>query len=242
MVRPPTVSFLVAFRDVDGTRTRLWDLIRDKLEASFPDAEIVVGTDDGVEPFHKTLALNRAAAASSGSVLAIWDADTWIDDRLVNDAIEQVAADPHVWCRPYRDKLKMNAAATDAVLAQGVAWDGTPPLGFGKPEWRTTYRYAPPFVISRMLWDAVGGMCERFRGWGQEDEAFALAAERLFGQPRVPRAPATALHLFHERIGRSGNDRWGGQTPEHTLANRALLARYRQARTSKQMTALLEEL
>jgi hypothetical protein len=203
VVRPPALSFLVAFRDVDGTRTRLWDLIRAKLETSFPDAEIVVGTDDGTDPFHKTLALNRAAAASSGSILAIWDTDTWIDERLVTDAVQQVAADPRIWCRPYCDKLKMNAAATDAVLAQGVAWDGTPPTGFGKPEWRTTYRYAPPFVVSRILWDTVGGMCERFRGWGQEDEAFALAAERLFGaapRPSRPRDRGPSVPRAHRSI------------------------------------------
>src|SRR4029077_3598730 len=55
------VSILVPFRDADGQRTAAWNFVRRWLERVYPEAEIVVASDDGEDPFHKTLALNRAA-------------------------------------------------------------------------------------------------------------------------------------------------------------------------------------
>lgn len=227
------VSFLVPLRDVDGERTKLWNVVLAHLEEHFPDAEIVIGTDDGVDPFHKTLAMNRAAADASGDVFVLLDADTWAPAECVRQAV--ALCSPSVWVRPYNVKVKLNQAATDAVLA-GLDLEGLDFVSFGRPESRTSFRHAPPLVIHRDSWETVGGMDERFRGWSSEDTALSMALEKLVGPQRTVKG--TALHLFHPRIGRSGSDLWLGQ--ESQRANLELMRGYRRAKTPEDFAALRE--
>lgn len=232
------LSVLVAFRDVDGSRTRLWEFIRAKLERELPEAEIVVGTDDGEEPFHKTLALNRAAAQATGDILAIWDADTWALPEKVRAAAAFVTEHPEQWCRPWNSKLKLNEDATAHVLSLGETWDGTiDHKPFGKPENRNSFWPAPPLLLSRQAFETVGGMDERFRGWGGEDVAFGLALMRLVGRPRV--IGSTCIHLHHPRVGRSGADLWIGQGTGSE--NGDLLKRYQRANRAELMHRLVSE-
>lgn len=233
-------SILVAFRDTDGTRTRLWDFVRSYLELTWPEAELICRSDDGEDPFHKTLALNRAAAEATGDVFVLYDADTIVDTDVLRATVDAVRASVAQWGHPYNQKTKLNEAATEHVLAAGPGWKG--PLNlrvFGKMEGSTTFNAAPPLVVSRDAWDLVGGLDERFRGWGQEDQAFAQALAVLCGRPF--RKPGQALHLSHARIGVSGNDLWPGQDVEGKRRNIELQEQYRQARSPDAMRKLLEE-
>jgi len=233
------ISFLVAFRDADGARTRLWDFIRERTEIEFPDAEIIVGTDDGDDPFHKTLALNRAAREATSDIFVIWDADTWLSPDAIRAAAKQVNEAPHRWVKPWQRKIKLNAAATEHVLSLGLEWDGTlNHRPFGSPEHSNTFWAGPPIVLHRSAWETVGGHDERFRGWGSEDESFAFALQRLVGQP-ISGQRATAYHLHHPRIGRSGRDAWPGQ--DLAQRNQELANRYRRARSPAAMRALVDE-
>jgi len=236
-VADASFSILVAFRDPDGTRGRLWDFVRARLEREFPEAEIIVGTDDGDDPFHKTRAINRAAEEASGSILGIFDADTVVDAKAVGQAIEYASEHPERWCRPWTTKLRLSEAATLEVLALGEAWDGMiDRKRFREMEGHTSFQHSPPLVLHRSAFDKVGGMDERFQGWGQEDLAFSLALRRLVGLQKT--WAGIAVHLWHPRIGRAGRDLWKGQDSEE--ANLALVAQYRKARSPSAMRALLE--
>ena len=65
---------------------------------------------------------------------------------------------------------------------------------YGQHEASTTFNSAPPLVVHREAYEAVGGHDERFLGWGSEDQAFALALTVLVGQP-LRQARADCLHL-----------------------------------------------
>jgi hypothetical protein len=103
----------------------------------------------------------------------------------------------------------------------------------------TTFNAAPPLVVSRDAWDLVRGCDERFRGWGQEDQAMAQALTVMCGRPL--RKPGQALHLKHNRIGVSGNDFWPGQDVEGKRMNIVLQDEYRRARSVDAMRKLVEE-
>jgi len=230
------LSVIVAFRDTDGTRTRLWSFIRQRLEAQLPEAEIVVGTDDGIDPFHKTLALNRAAALATGDVFLLTDTDTWVPTAGITEAL---AGTWEQWWRPWRVKVKLGEADTAAVLNSGTAWDGlVTPEQVRRRENRNAYWSAPPLMFTREMWERVRGMDERFRGWGQEDDAFAASLVAFYGKSRI--TDGTCVHLWHHRIGRSGRDLWLGQATNR--ANMALGLRYRSAMSDPAgMQALIAE-
>ena len=232
------ISFLVALReDPPGHRTRLFDFVRARLEREFPDDELVIASDDGEDPFHKTLALNRAAHEAIGDVFCVLDADTWCDPRQIRIAAAALREDPFRWWKPWREKLKLNEAATEELLALGPEWNGEL-----DPRWRfenrNTFWAAPPMLISRKAWHEVGGMDERIRGWGGDDEALSYALRGLYGPGDI--VQGQALHLWHPRpLGRSGRDRWAGQ--DAFGPNMPIVSAYRRAsRKREHMQALIE--
>ncbi len=230
MGRTPTLSIVAAHRDQgDGYRDRLWEYVRQRFERDLPDAEIVVGTDDGVDPFHKTLALNRAVAASSGDTLLVTDTDTWLPRSQVDAALSVDG-----WCQPYSLKVKLAAEETSRALAD-PDWTFTYNAR-GRYERKTGFRGAPPLIVPRSMWDAVGGMDERMRGWGSEDRVLYLALRAMFGKP--PGITGFAWHLWHKRIGVSGADLWVGQ--DSSRENQRIEFEYRAARSPEAMRHLIE--
>lgn len=236
----PSISALVAFRDDSPgqERARLWALVRGKLEREFPEIEIVQASDDGQDPFHKTLALNRAAAQASEAVFYILDSDSWVLPEAVRDGAALIGAGA-AWCKPWKLKLKLGPEATENILARGDDWNGTLTSDHRRAlENRNTYQPAPPLLVARHAFEAVGGMDERYRGWGGEDLALWTALKALYGVP--PILQGECIHLHHPRLGRSGFDRWPGQ--EDSQTNAALHREYRRAaRSEATMRAFLAE-
>jgi hypothetical protein len=231
------LSVLVSLRDDSPTkeRTTLWEFIRARFEREMPEAEIVVGTDDGT-PFNKCKALNRAAAEATGDVFYITDADSWVAPAMIRQGIELLAR--HAWVKPWRTKCKLGPEGTAEVLALGEDWDGTLGIMLRKDaESRSNgFPAAPPLLLTRETFFDVGGMDERFGGgWGGEDSALYRALIILRGRAEVMNGEC--IHLNHPRLGRSGRDRWEGQdSPD---ANNALLREYVRARTPEQMRELI---
>jgi len=229
------ISALVAFRETgDGHRTRLWDFVRARLAHEMPEVEIVVGTDDGEDPFNKCLALNRAAARATGDIFYILDADTLVPAAQVREAAALLAAGG--WSRPWRRKVKLAEGPTAAIIAQDpVEWDGTWDTTV-RPERVNAFWSAPPLMVTREMFDEAGGMDERYRGWGGEDSAFARTLWQL-GHGLAKRAVGDCMHLWHPRLGTYGADRWPGQ--DQAFPNSALDKQYSQARSPRAMRELI---
>jgi hypothetical protein len=217
------ISFVGAFRSDDPDRIRVWEFLQECYAKQFPNAEVVVEADDGEDPFHKTLALNRAVARSNGETLVMIDCDTWVPRTNVLHAVAELQT-TGTWGRPWNIKVKLGQIDTDQVL-QYPNWDGQV-HGMDHPRRReglNTYWAAPPQVFSREQYETVGGFDERFRRWGKEDEAFGLALRCLVGRPK--HVIGYAVHLWHPRLGRSGSDLWPGQAD----SNKGLVHAYQQA-------------
>ena len=60
------------------------------------------------------------------------------------------------------------------------------------------------FLISRNLFDEVGGFDERFLGWGGEDDAFSLRVNSASNKVALLKQ-SLAWHLWHPRLAAQDN-------------------------------------
>ena len=96
----PLLSLIVPFRDDDGSRTPVEQWIVARWAHHFPDAEIIIQSDDGGIPFSKTLAINSGFERSHGDVVAILDCDVWMEPEHIREAVELIASGAARWVRP----------------------------------------------------------------------------------------------------------------------------------------------
>src|SRR5690606_20504372 len=117
-------------------------------------------------------------------------------DRAIRWAADFVMLDPSSVLRAlevdHHYVLAMDVCSTlsgdqtEAVHLYGPKWFPPTGLPFGGVN-----------VVSRAMWEDVGGFDERFVGWGHEDRAFVHAVEVLHG-PRA-RVPGHMLNLWHPK-------------------------------------------
>ncbi len=192
-----TVSILVPYRAQPGSdRERIWSWMSRRWELTMPDCELVVWgdtKDDG--PFNEGHAMNCAAAAASGDILVLAEAEVAINPEHLRYAIRRVEQGDG-WMLP-ETYHAMNPRHTDFLL-------GHPPdvvISDHGPFARTWSRtsVSPIIVCTKEAFRSVGGWETRYDGWGWTDRAFAYAMCTLY-RPYT-RYPGFVVHLHHERNG-----------------------------------------
>lgn len=202
------VAVLVPWRGGDPYRERLWAFVRPLWEAyGWP---VVTGASpDG--PFNRSAAVNDAATKVPWDMAVIIDADTYARPVQVRAAIERASETGRI-AYAHDQWRGMTPKATNFLLREGPRqrWEHLPYTTLPRAT------VSSCLAIRRDLWDAVGGFDERFRGWGFEDRAFAIACE-TFGEGSE-RISGPVFHLWHpsQRVHRGGTFE----------ANRQLRSRY----------------
>lgn len=222
------VSVLVPWTPGCPHREAAWDLIRATYTSEFPRWEIITG--DGATPdgYSRTRAILDAYDRSSGDVLVVADADVWCHPGLA-----VLAAVENGWAIPHDKIHRLSAESTLSVLA-GADWRGLP-LSTDNPQDARPYRghETGTLVLLRRDVFAAAPPDPRFVGWGQEDDAWALALHTLVGKPW--RGTDDLVHLWHPAQPRQSR----------TVGNPANLALYRRYRAARRrpeaMRSLLEE-
>lgn len=230
------LSFLVPFRDADGTRTAAKDWILSRWRHFYPEAEFCIASDDGMDPFNKSLAVNNAAKLATGDIFAILDADTWIDRPHFERALSLIQRKVAPWVVPARTsfRLKQNVSEKIMRLAPGDPW----PLITRKDAESVLPVVGFLHLMTRSAFEAVGGMDPRIRGWGGEDTAFTRAMDVVNGRHR--KLSGTVYCLWHARPRDAQNNRlWLGQDRSLEQDKQALMHDYFKARTPADMLQLL---
>lgn len=135
----------------------------------------------------KAEAVNNGVSFATGDKLAIIDADTVITAKQLSQGLLQGE-----WVVPYNRCLNLTQEATEGLLDyEDLPFDLLPIEGE-----RHKHNYAGGVnIISRRLFDEVGGFDPRYEGWGGEDESFGRAVDTMF-QPAVF-VPGDVYHLWH---------------------------------------------
>jgi glycosyltransferase involved in cell wall biosynthesis len=160
------------------------------------DVEIVIGYDYNTNrPFSKAAAVNDAARRARGDIFVILDSDVYMPASVVKHCAERIrVARKHgtrLWFVPYQFIYRLTPEATEHVLESSPK----DPLRF------TGHGHkfgAMITIMSREAFEFVGGMDERFRGWGGEDVSFLRAVDTLWA--RHKNTPNDVLHMWHPKL------------------------------------------
>ena len=152
----------------------------------------------GTEPFSLARAVNRAAELPGPEYthFLIFGADHALPTNAeLADALHRASGLPDSpgWAAIWERTKFLGRPASLSVLERGTD-PRSPDLIL-----RTSVRACPgPTIVSREVFDRVGGFDERFEGWGGEDQVFRYRLEKLIGPGiRPPDPSASCYSLWH---------------------------------------------
>lgn len=218
------VAIVVPWR-YSPDRADIWSFVAQHLATRYPTIPVIQSPcADG--PFNRAECLVNGARQSDAQIIVAYDADVVLNASL-DAAIDRVRAS-RGWAVPHWHMYRLTPEATVQALLGGS-------LGPNMAVEQKPYKQPPTaavVVMDRRLLLSVPPDV-RFRGWGQEDEAWGAALKLLHG-PHWQGA-SDLFHLWHppaERLDR----RWGNED------GKALFGRYDHvARDAKAMRALVDE-
>lgn len=185
------VDVLIPWRTDRGERERLFDWVLPRWLAA--GVRVVVGGDDsaaGRAPFNVSRAFNDAFEGSTAPAVMMYGADHIPDPAKVafcGEALEHLD-----WIAGYATTGQLGKEATEAVLL------GADPTQFPFVD---VFGFCTGILaMRREVFEQIGGMDERFEGWGCEDTAIRAALVTCFPNTLAPMGIARAL--FHEKAPR----------------------------------------
>lgn len=201
--------------DMQQARGRAWTYVRSWYATHHPEWEIVEGRQSREQRsagWVKGEALRDAASRATGAVLVVADADVFTAPEHLEWAVSE-ALDGR-WAVPHRIVHRLTPDETERVYAGHQPRRGAVTV--------SPYEGAAGgglAVLTREMWDTVGGIDTGFVGWGREDHSFGWALNATIGFASKGRG--LLWHLWHP-----GGE--GGRKP--TDANAELGARYKHAK------------
>jgi hypothetical protein len=217
------IEVVVPWRPGCHHRERAWRWVHHCYERLHPTWQITEARAPEGE-WCKAGAVNPALDRSEAEIVILADADCWCDGLIA--AVEAIR-DGAGWAVPHLHVHRLSEGGTAAVL-EGADWCSQ---AFDQQPYRGVL--GGGMVVARREHLLEAPIDPRFIGWGQEDEAHALALNALFGQPW--RGTADLIHLYHPPQDRQSRRR--GSKASWDLRRRYASVR----RQPNAMRSLLEE-
>ncbi|MEU5220676.1 galactosyltransferase-related protein [Streptomyces sp. NPDC020807] len=155
--------------------------------------------------FNKSWTVNVGVVhgARPAELVCVLDGDILVDRDFVSRAVERFGQPGTQAHWPFEDMLFLDAASS-AEAVRTRCLDAAPDPG--QDRLRGVRLRRPPggcVWLREDLFTRIGGMDERFCGWGGEDQDFVWRAER-YGPMDRHRDPV--VHLHHDRAAHRGDD------------------------------------
>lgn len=198
-----------------GNRDALWEVCKARWQHFWPDWPVIEGYHETDEPFNRSAATNRGCReAGDWDFALVVDSDVMVPVHQVNEAIARAReTGKTTWC--HRRWHGLTEEALPRVMTDW-ALDPEPDIP-DTPEFTQRINgisWSCAWIVPRAVWDATGGMDERFEGWGFEDMAWMSLIVGLYGHERIE---GEVIHLFHERSAERLHDGRMSATREYTV-------------------------
>jgi predicted glycosyltransferase involved in capsule biosynthesis len=185
------LSALIPYKPDKGRRDYLWSFVRQRYEQLLPQVELCIGYDDS-ELFCRAKAINEAAKKATGDIFMLTDIDLVFDPGLIDQILQTIQLYP--WIIPFSNVSRLTKEVTDRFMAEGLQLNEIR-LRKEDVEFSKIVTGAYINVMPRSGFEAVGGLDERFKGYGFEDVALAFSLETICG--KHCRLEGTIYHLWH---------------------------------------------
>ena len=184
------ISLIIPYRPDHGRRGFVWSFVYARYQRLMSDVELCIAGDDS-ELFSKARAVNRAAKQATGDVFVIVDAEVVFHPGLLHRVLAEI--DHHPWIIPFTNAYRLTKEASDRLMEEGLPDEIV--IDESDIEDRQWVVGSYMNVMTRAAFEKVGGIDERFEGYGFEDVAFALSLDTLCGKHY--RMEETIYHLWH---------------------------------------------
>ncbi len=191
------LSVLLPYKPDNGPRDAAFRWITAFYWKYMQHAEICIGHSDSA-PFSRAQAINDAARQATTGLFLIADTDIFYDPRIIREAMHRL--NTHAWVIPYSRVHDLSEQCTGRLLVTAPTWPLAMPID------SSVRAYSPKgglTLIPRQHFEAVGGLDERFVGWGGEDDAMASSLDTLCGEH--DRLQEAIYHLWHPNSKENGN-------------------------------------
>lgn len=207
------ISLIIPYQPDHGRRDFVWSFVYERYQRLMPEVELCIAGDDS-KLFSKAKAVNRAAKQATGDIFVIADAEVVFHPGLLDRILSEIHR--HPWIIPYTEVYRLTQEASDRLIEEGLPEEiVVEETDIQSKQWVLGgYMNAMP----RSVFEKVGGMDERFEGYGYEDVAFAWSLDTLCGKHY--RMEETIYHLWHP---------WADIYHENFRNNYDLYLRYKKA-------------
>lgn len=188
------IAVLIPYGNETPWRKQALEHVKSWYASELESPRIQVGFSE--QPWCKAKAVATALASCTEPIVVIADADSITPGlKQAVRAVQQGAA----WAVPHLKVYRMSQVATNHIF------QGANPGSFtGQLRWLDQRPYkgfeGGGITVLRREVYLNCPLDPRFVGWGQEDEAWAVALNGIYGPPWRGRAPL--YHLWHEKPAR----------------------------------------
>ncbi len=148
-------------------------------------------TDSKSKIFEKARCFNIGFEYVQSDYVLGNDCDIIIQPKIIEDIINETLSINTLYL-PYDDVYYTTKKERDEIYTKGVLNKN----GGNYNKNNTRKLLGGAFICKTSNYLKVGGMCEKFRGWGSEDNEFFYRCSKIIGVRR-PEDKVEALHLYH---------------------------------------------
>lgn len=198
------LSIIIPYKENDNFRKNNFNYVRNRYEELFPEAEIIIGNDTSKEAeFCRSHSINDGVKRSHGDILLISDGDVIIRKEAVRMASDLLFESPFIipWGKCYDLNRKISRRIikgkknTENEMQQ--AYNEIRNIIPGESTYGDKVAGGCQ-VITKNLFNKIGGYSEKFKKWGWEDTDFCYRIKKEIGDYYIL-PDENIYHLFHPR-------------------------------------------